>query len=398
MTKGLKICFISDGHSLYDDRMYWKQALSLQNNGYLVSMIVAADTDEKGTTEHGIEYYKVKRTSYSTNKIINFLLKKVYYLTHDKMLRIAESVQADVYHVQDYKPNDFIQKVKKLSHKPKLIYDAREPIDNNLKLFTKGNSLKSKFFSQYADYLQKKEYRKAKLYDLILTVDDGLKRRFVENVKNKKIEVIYNYTNQIGDRRQIEFKDKKFDAIYCGGISEVRGFYTIVKSTKLITEKKPDYKLLLLGNIFEQDLEDYLKEFIAENKLEENLIWIDHVRFDEVSNYYNQSKIGLNILYPFNAFQDIIQIKLFEYMNFGLPIITSNFGEMQRYVLNNNVGLSIDPFDEKQLAEAVLTLLSDKEKYMLFSENAIKAVDEKYNWGLMEKKLYLLYEELLNKK
>src|SRR5690606_1159390 len=135
MNPSLNVCFMADGHSLYDDRMYWKEALSLQKKGCKVTILLAAEEDEQGVTEHGIEYFKVKRVSYSKKKIINYPLKKIYYETHDKMWKIARSVRADVYHVHDYRINNFIQKIKSLPHRPKLVYDAREPVDNNFKFF-----------------------------------------------------------------------------------------------------------------------------------------------------------------------------------------------------------------------------------------------------------------------
>lgn len=395
MKRQLKVCFLADGHSLYDDRLYWKEALSMHKRGFDVYIIIADDVDENGVTEHGITYYKVQRTRYSSNKLINFALKKINYKTYDKIVSIAKSIQADVYHVHDDKLNDLIHEIKNFSFKPKLIYDSREPIDKNMKMKMGNKGFKNYVLNKYADYLQKKEYRKVIFYDYVLTVDDGLKKRFLKYTAVKNIEVIYNYTNQITDRKTSAISDKVYDAIYCGGITVERGYYTILKSTKLIVADNPEYKVLLLGVIYENELKDHLKEFIKENKLEKNLVWIDYVRFDEVSNYYNQSKIGLNILHPFDAFEDIIQIKLFEYMNFGLPIITSNFGEMQNYVLDNEVGISVNPFDEKELAESILNLLSDTGKYNSYSENGIKAIDEKFNWLLMESKLYSIYDELL---
>lgn len=390
-----KICFISDGHQLYDDRMYWKQALSLKKNGYDVSIVVAGETDEKGTTEHGVEYYKVKRVRFLQNNILNSFIKLFYYPTHLKMAAIANQIKADLYHVPDSKPNSFIHKIKNAAHKPKLVYDAREPIDNNLKLFSKAKGIKGKILFHYANYLQRKEYKKAELYDFVMMVDDGLKHRFLQHSRVKNPEVVYNYTNLITKRKNIPLPEREFDAIYCGVISEERGFYKILESSKLIVEKKEDYKLLLLGNIFDPKLRNFLKKFISENNLEKNIIWMDYVRFDKVSDYYNQSKIGLNILYPSDAFRDIIQIKLFEYMNFGLPIITSNFGEMQNYVLDNKVGTSLNPFDEKELSEAVLKLLSEPDKMNEYSQNGKTAVDEKFNWGLMEKKMLGIYDNLL---
>mgnify|MGYP001115289856 FL=1 len=30
----IKVCFIADKHGLYDDRIYWKMAMSLQKKGF----------------------------------------------------------------------------------------------------------------------------------------------------------------------------------------------------------------------------------------------------------------------------------------------------------------------------------------------------------------------------
>lgn len=395
MNKKKKICFLSDGHQLFDDRMYWKQALSLKKNGYDVCMVVADKIDESGTTEHGIDYVKVKRIQFFQNRILNALVKFFYYPTHQKMAKMAIQTKADLYHVPDSEPNKFIHKIKKATHKPKLVYDAREPIDNNLKLFSKATGLKKKVLFLYADCLQKREYKKAEIYDFVMMVDHGLKNRFLKNSKVKNPEVVYNYTNLLSKRTNVPLPEREFDAIYCGVISEERGFYTILKSCKLVVAKKKDYKLLLLGNIFDQNLRDYLHDFISQNQLEKNIIWKDHVRFDKVSDFYNQSKIGLNILHPADAFQDIIQIKLFEYMNFGLPIITSNFGEMQHYVLENKVGITVDPFDENALSDAQIFLFSNPDKMEEFGRNGIMAVDERFNWDLMEEKMLGIYENLL---
>src|SRR5690606_255524 len=116
------------------------------------------------------------------------------------------------------------------------------------------------------------------------------------------------------------------------------------------------------------------------NKLEKNIIIQDSVPYKEVSEYYNQIKIGLNPLLYAKAHLEIIQIKLFEYMNYGIPIITSNFGYMQKYVEENEVGISVLPDDENALAQAVVSLLTNRDLYEKFSQNGIRAVDEKFNW------------------
>ena len=128
------------------------------------------------------------------------------------------------------------------------------------------------------------------------------------------------------------------------------------------------------------------------------MILKDFVPHQEVSDYFNQIKIGLNPLLFAKTHEEIIQIKLFEYMNFGIPIITSNFGYMKKYVLENNVGIAIEPNDEKLLANTILDLLNDRKAFDEFATNGIKAVDERYNWDIMEEMLLETYQFLLNEK
>jgi glycosyltransferase involved in cell wall biosynthesis len=80
-------------------------------------------------------------------------------------------------------------------------------------------------------------------------------------------------------------------------------------------------------------------------------------------------------------------------MNFGLPIIGSNFGHISRYIEENNCGLIVDPESPAEIAYAMISLLKNKNRYTELSENGIKA-SEQYRWSTMEQKLLYLYNKL----
>ena len=86
--------------------------------------------------------------------------------------------------------------------------------------------------------------------------------------------------------------------------------------------------------------------------------------------------------------------KLFEYMACGIPVIASNFPEMGAIVEENNCGITVDPTNIMQISDAIIELLKDPEKEKKMGENGRRAVEEKYNWENMEKRLFGLYEEL----
>jgi len=392
--KNKKICFIADGHKLYDDRMYWKEALSAKNNGFDVSIIFVADKDESGISDEGIDYYSVKKIHSSNLLFINKIWKYFNDKTNFKILQIADKLKADIYHLHDYQQHKIVKKLKKLSHNPKVIFDAREPLDLNLIDFSQNKSyLKRIYIKFYATLLQRFEYKMIQHYDYIFTVDHGLYNRFIKNSKVKNITNIYNYTNLNYERNIIPYNEKEYDAIYCGGISRLRGFYPLTNIAKEIAVFNK--KLLLLGKIVDVELKFELEEFIKNNNLENHLIWIDEINYSLISEYYNKSRIGINILLPVDAFQNIMQIKLYEYMNFGLPIICSDFGKMKKIVELNKVGVTVNPYDVKKISEQLIEILNDNEKYNYYSQNGISVVDKEFNWMKMESKIIEIYNKLL---
>ncbi|MEZ5199443.1 MAG: glycosyltransferase, partial [Bacteroidales bacterium] len=187
-----------------------------------------------------------------------------------------------------------------------------------------------------------------------------------------------------------------YDAIYTGGITKRRGAMKILEATKIAVKQEPGLKILFLGTYFPSELKDEMNDFLIANGLVNNVILHDPVPYSEVSGFYSRSKTGLGIFLPIPTHRIILQIKIFEYMNYGLPIIGSNFGHIKNYIENNNSGITVNPENPEEIANALIMLLKDRNLYDQLSKNGIKAVDEKYQWKFMEKKLISIYENLLN--
>jgi len=393
-----KICILSDTHGLYDDRIYWKEAISLKKAGYEVWHIFAGNKKEKGITKEGIHYIGLQQKTFSKKRIANYLLKKISPSNlYKEILKEASEVNADVYHLHDLKLNRIGEKLKKLPQKPKIIYDVHEPHPENILDYfeTKGvlNILK-KF---YAAYIRWWEMKNTKNYDFIIATEENVRDRFQQHLPREKVDIIYNYTNLQDARKSVGYEQKEYDAIYCGGITKFRGAWQILHAAKLAKEKKDDLKILFLGSWFPLELKNKMLDYIQANDLTENVILHENVPYAQVSDFYNKSRIGLGIFLPIRTHKIILQIKIFEYMNFGLPIIGSNFGHINNYITKEKTGIAIDPEKPEEIADALIKLLTDTRMYNQCSKNGIKAVDKKYNWGVMEEKLLGIYGKVLGK-
>lgn len=389
-----KVCFLADIHHLLDDRVYWKEALSLKKSGYDVHYILAGNKYEKGITEEGINFIKIKRRVYVRNRFLNYFINKIFSGgLYSKMFKQAAGIKADVYHFHDLRVNKIGKKLKSLYHKPVVIYDVHEPHPENILDYLNTKGIFTFIKKIYAEYIRRWEIKCAKNYDFIITTEENLRDRFREKIPSDKVDIIYNYTNLENTRENTDYRDKIYDAIYCGGVTKLRGAFKILEAVKIATREKNNLKVLFLGSYFPENLKSEMQEFIKQNNLGENVILHDSVPYTRVSEFYNKSKIGLGIFLPIKTHRIILQIKIFEYMNYGLPIVGSNFGHINDYIKKENVGIAVNPEEPKEIAGAILKILDNYELFRKYSDNGIAAVDKKYRWDFMEKKLINIYSK-----
>jgi glycosyltransferase involved in cell wall biosynthesis len=82
-------------------------------------------------------------------------------------------------------------------------------------------------------------------------------------------------------------------------------------------------------------------------------------------------------------------------MALGIPVVASDFPLYQEVVEGNDCGLCVDPLQPESIAEVIGRLVMNPEIARRMGENGRKAVMDKYNWSVEEKKLCAFYEHLL---
>ena len=78
----------------------------------------------------------------------------------------------------------------------------------------------------------------------------------------------------------------------------------------------------------------------------------------------------------------------------GVPVIASHFLLWREIIEGNRCGLCVDPLNPKAIAEAIDYLIQNPAEAEQMGRNGQKAVKEKYNWGIEEKKLLLIYGKI----
>ncbi|EPS46674.1 group 1 glycosyl transferase family protein [Clostridium botulinum CFSAN002367] len=87
-------------------------------------------------------------------------------------------------------------------------------------------------------------------------------------------------------------------------------------------------------------------------------------------------------------------MKIFEYMQYGLPIVGSDFGPIKSFLEESNSGICVNPEDGAEIWKAIKSILEDEKLYMKYSQNGKKAYKNKYNWTKMEENIINIFNNL----
>jgi glycosyltransferase involved in cell wall biosynthesis len=245
----------------------------------------------------------------------------------------------------------------------------------------------------FAKWLIQQEKKITRKINGVIITSDQLKSYYKALINENKIHTIYNYTNLIAPAQTIEFSSKEYDFIYTGTVTRIRGAIEMIQAISHLKKTLPSVKLLIIGTIYDQNLHKEIDGLINQYNLTQNVFLEKEVSFQEIVKYYLNSKVGLGLYLPVPSNFKILQLKIFEYMAFGLPIICNNFGDIDRITKENQSGICVNPLNSFEIAEAMLKLISNEEFYKAISRNALVAYN-KYCWQNVEPLFQKIFEHI----
>ena len=365
-----KVCHITTVHPLSDTRIFHKECTSLSEAGFEVYLIVQHNKKE---TINNINIHPLPSPKNRKDRILN-LTKSAY--------KKALETNAEIYHFHDPELIPLGIKLRKIGKK--VIYDVHEDVPRQimskpyLNKFTKP--FISKSFEIYENWASKK-------FNYIIAATPHIRNRFLKI--NKNTVDINNFPRLNELFEPVDWKFRKNEICYIGGISRIRGIIELVKALEYV-----DTTLHLAGN-FESEK---LKKEVMSLQGWKRVKYYGFVNREKVKDILKQIKIGMVTLHPTINYLDSLPVKMFEYMSAGIPVVGSNFPLWKDILEKNKCGVCINPLDPKEIANAINYLLSNNEVAKEFGKNARNLIKNKYNWESEEKKLIRLYKNLLNLK
>lgn len=366
----MKICILTSGHDVFDNRIYFKEILSLKKKYQHIYMVAPGEKDF--ITEDGI--------------IVKCFRKRKSW--HDRvrpmkeMFQLALSIDADVYHAHEPDSFQVALKLKKVLNS-KAIFDSHE---YHPEAFAEHFKIGKEFFTKLVYLYEKKMAKKA---DYIISVNNILVNKFLKY--NDNVALIPNYPIL-----NLHSSEKQYNEvptfIYVGGIREDRGILKILESIKLTKGK---YKYVFIGPFGSNELNVKVNNFIKKEIPNEDVMFTGKIPHLDVFQYLESADAGFVLLQPENwRYVNSEPIKLFEYMITRTAIIASDFSMMKNIIESSESGVTVNPTNVDEIAGVIDYLAVNRDKVVKMGKNGRKEIAKKYNWSKMEMKIHEIYEKL----
>ena len=214
----------------------------------------------------------------------------------------------------------------------------------------------------------------------IIAVSPMIKDQLINkyNTDVRKIEVIQNGANTdlfkpIDARKELNLNENWNYVGFSGSFKQWHGIDDLVRSAPLILKEVENTKFLLVGD---GELKEQTVQMVNDLNLTGNFIFIDRVPYEEVPKYVNAFDVCVIL-----KNKDIpgSPLKLWEYMACRKPVIATNTEDF-RVLEEYNAGILVDPEKPEEVADAIITLLKNKDLREEMGENGRKYVVENRSW------------------
>jgi glycosyltransferase involved in cell wall biosynthesis len=196
---------------------------------------------------------------------------------------------------------------------------------------------------------------------------------------------VYHVPNAIDISALPTTVDRKYEKqiLYAGRLSKEKGILDLLEAAKGLPE---DIHLIILGSGPE---EDKVNEVAKEKS---NIHYLGYQPKEKTISLIR----GSDILVQPSVMEGGTSSTLLEAMACKVPIIATRVGGNKETINHMKTAFVVEPNSPKQILDAILELLSDKQKRDTLIENAFKTVQE-YDWESVGQKYLEIYNILCQK-
>jgi glycosyltransferase involved in cell wall biosynthesis len=181
--------------------------------------------------------------------------------------------------------------------------------------------------------------------------------------------------------------------LFFGQIKRVKGLDHLLNAFSLVTKECPEARLLIAGPEWKEPFEGYADLIRTLGITDKVSTRIEYVPDDEVGVYYSAADV---VALPYTeAYQSAV---LYMAHSFRRPVVATTVGGIPEVVTDGESGVLVPPSDTNALAEALLTLLQDRDKARAMGECGRSLVETEFGWRDIAVKTAQVYARALDER
>lgn len=359
-----KIAIITSGHPPYDERIFWKFGLSLNENNYSVSIICS--TEEVHIEKNNIlvtgfdgkdtgRNQKIKKLQEYLNLFSPDIIICCESLTIIPALRFKFSRQSStkiIYDVTEWYPEGITSKIRGIK---KYFIHAF--------LFTLNLIL-----ANLASAIIIGEVQKLKRYNIITPF-------------KKKVIIGYYPVLKFFEYNPPSFKGNSLVLCYAGLINFKRGIREILQAAQQlrIRHNELTVKLKIIGR-FESPEDEILFDKLANDYNEILIEKAGWTEYPNISGKLSDVDICFDLRERNFVYNNSLPIKIFEYMASGKPFIFSDVLPIRQELGEINCGFLVNPNDPEDIINKIELYISNPSLLKEHSQNGRQIIESGKNW------------------
>jgi len=309
---------------------------------------------------------------------------------------MVDTIEADVYEAHTVSGYGFLKALRKHEVGKPFIQTvhgvlADEHIQSSK---TVSPSLRTKLSNVFMGRLAGIEKEAAKEATLIVTVSQYSAQKLVQlyGVDEEKIRIVPNGVDtqrfkptenckKIGD---IIGGDCEHVVLFVGNLIPRKGLHYLVEAAKQVVKDGVDTKFVVVGD---GPLKSHLISYSREQGVLDRFVFLGYVPEEMLHQLYNCADVFVS-----PSVQEGQGITLLEAQATAKPVVAFNVTAITEVVKNGETGLLVEP-NSNELADAILTLISDESLREKMGRSGREFVSESFSWDVCAQKMFQVYSE-----
>ncbi len=317
-------------------------------------------------------------------------LLKVVITSTFKMIFTALSLKSDILYCFKPQPiNGFAAFIIKIIHRKPFFLDC-DDYEAEINKLTKFQKIIFKFFEDklpllalkvtyHSEFLKERYCQLGYNKEKFIHLSNGVDHNRFDDLQQEKIKNLQQELNP--NNSQV--------VLYFGSLSLSSGHAIdlLLEAFILIKKALPHSLLLIIGG--GEDIE-FLKNQV-DASIKDSVKFIGRIHPEEMPYYINQAHVTVNPVRDIPANYGRSPLKMFESMALGVPVVTSNIGDVSRIIENGKTGILVKAGESTDLAKGILTILSNKALSKEISQNCQQHIQKYYWHNMVERLIFQLF-------